>query len=160
MDLRHHGWCKVFRSPFCFQVSWISTVVSVCQRDQLFKYENPLNHRFPVLIFISHPWPAIPLLRGPHCPGLKPCPEGWNHCWTALSNFLSSLQNVGNSLFMSVQGFSIGRLAITHGHKDLGRSWVIERDFCFESTTLAPASVENRLEEGLQGVTGPLEDGA
>lgn len=42
-----------------------------------------------------------------------------NHCWTALSNLLSSLQNVGNSLFITVQGLSIGRLAIT-GHEDLG----------------------------------------
>lgn len=42
-----------------------------------------------------------------------------NHCWTALSNFLSSLQNVGNSLFISFQGLSIGRLAVT-GHEDSG----------------------------------------
>lgn len=114
----------VFRNPCCIQASWLSTVVGVCQSDHLFKYRNPLNYKVSLFIFILHLCPTIPLLRG----STMPRPQALvlrdkNHCWTALSNFLSSLQNVGNSLFISFQGLSIGRLAVT-GHEDSGENLV------------------------------------
>lgn len=120
-------WTKdimVFRSPCCIQASWVSTVVSVCQSDHLFKYKNPLNYKvsriyFHIASMSNNSSTQRSTMSRPQALVLR----DKNHCWTALSNFLSSLQNVGNSLFISFQGLSIGRLAVT-GHEDSGENLV------------------------------------